>query len=351
MKKKATLLLLLGIVLLLSLLLAVAAILSGGDDPSSPADTGDEATYLYLADEDPATIRAIDYVYEGAAPVRLVKTDKWRMVEDETLPVNQTTASTLANAMATVAVHRKLTDSAEDYEQYGLKDPTTYLTLTYTDGSELTFYLGKENTRLEGTRYLKTSRSDAVYLVADTMTTFFAYDRIAMLELDSVPELKASDLTTLTVENGRGSGIALTKEEDEEGEICWKAVYAAGGEETLTSSNLAGDILAALHGLTFNDPITCAGLSDAQRSEYGLDGEGSVLVRFTYESKVTSSAGESSSNATTTVKKTLSFRLGSEIESEGETRYVYLLCEDSGYLYRSVLSESLILLSDFPIKE
>ncbi len=356
MKKSLTLWILLGAVLLLSIAALAVSLLGNGTQAGEDGQETDQAdSYLFLVERDSDEIRAIDYIYKGASPVSLVKTNRWTLLKNDTLPVNQEKINTLAAALATVAVQRKLVDSADDYAQYGLKEPSTQVTVTYQDGGQITFYLGNENPRQEGTSYLKTSQSEAVYLVSSTMTTFFAYSWDQLLDLDVIPEIDVADMQAIHVENPRGTGIELTRipaENETDTAKKWKAVYASGEENILSSSNLAGDLLACVIALPLNEPVWCADVTDDIRTQYGMDAEHATKVTVKYTVTTTASAGDSSSPVTTTTEKSLSLLIGADatVEADGDNRYVYLMMEESSYIYRCLISESEDLLADFAPK-
>lgn len=350
MKKSRTLLVMLGIAAVLALLLALISVIGAEKEPGVGVDTEPEVTYLYLVERDPKEIRAIDYIYEGAEPIRLILTSKWTLLEDDSLPVNQTTASTLANAMATVAVQRTVVEKAEDYAQYGLESPKTQITLTYTDGDTITFFVGNENKRAENTHYLKTSESDAVYLVSSNMLTFIAHDRVSLLELDSVPDIETADLKSVVIEKANGGGIRLSRIQSEESATLWKAVYGDGSEAQLDSSNLAGDLLAAVLSLPFTEPVWCREVTDEKKAEFGLSDAEAIRVTLNYTETVTGSGGEASSDATVKVDRSFTILLGKQLEQGEEDekiRYAYVMAEESAYVYRAIINDASMLFEDF----
>lgn len=350
-KESKNLLILFGIILLLSLLVAVVTLVNESSGNQGDVDTEPEETYLYLADRDPEEITEISYTYQGASPIHLIKKEKWELADDSTMPVDQTKASTLANAMATIAVQRKLADSTDNYEQYGLQTPNTQITLTYSDGSSLTFYLGNENSRLEGTQYLRTSDSSAIYLVSTNMVTFFAYDRIEILSLDEAPDITTSDLKSILITNPGTTGIQLTVSESDESGSTWTAKYGSGAVKELEDANLVGDILEAVLLLPYTDPVYCLKATDEQLQEYGLTSENATRITLTYTvTATTSGSGDSSSSSSALIEKEFTLLLGAEIpqeETESSKRFAYLMVEASGYIYRAEITDSMILLSDF----
>lgn len=348
-KESKTLLILLGIVLLLSLLVAIVTLVNESSNSPGGADTEPEETYLYLADKDPEEITELAYIYRGAAPIHLIKKEKWELADDSMMPVDQTKASTLANAMATVAVQRKLADSTDNYEQYGLQTPNTQITVTYSDGSSLTFYLGNENSRLEGTQYLCTSDSSAIYLVSTNMAKFFAYDRIEILALDKAPDIVTSDLKSILITNPRDTGIQLTVSESDESGSIWTATYGNGVKKELENANLAGDLLEAVLLLPYTDPVYCLQATDEQLQSYGLTSESATQITLTYTITATTSGSDTSSSSAL-IEKKFTLLLGAEIPQEGTEstkRFAYLMVKESGYIYRAEITDSALLLDDF----
>ncbi len=351
MKKARTLLILLLVILLLVGGVVLVSVLNREEEPSDTTEETIDYSVLTLADVDPDTIVGFDYIYEGGDVVSLLKNEKWVLVQDDTLPVDQTKVSTLANAMCTVIAKRKVLDDTTDYDQFGLKTPKTQITVKYKDGSDLTFYVGKKAAYAEGTYYVKTSKSDAVYLVSENMLTFFAYTAYQLLSLDTMPDLDVDDLVQIVIENPKNTGLTLVASSDDV-DRTWDVTYSGKEPETLDEdTNLPGDLLEAILMLSMDAPVWCTELTEEKRAELGLDEKTTVTLKYT--EIVTTSAGESSSSSTTKVERTLTLTLSRLFIEEAETgdeegeQYAYLLYEPSGYVYRASVEDSMMLFDDF----
>ncbi len=349
--KHRPLLLLLVLIALLTVAILIVTLVGKEEEPDRQPQETEDVSYLTLASVNPETITAIDYIYQGASPVRLVKTDLWRLVSDDSLPVNQIRASTLANAMSTVVASRLVLETTEDYDQFGLANPDTKITLTYRDGSDITFLIGKKNNHVLGTYYLKSSASPAVYLVSENMLPFFAYTENQMLALDTLPDVEADDITALTVENPRGTGVALSAQGNGATRT-WTATYGTGETVVLSDEDLIGDLLHATLMLTLTDPVWCRPLTPDKAAEYGLDAPTTVVMSYTVKEAV--GAGAGSSGAVNTVEKQWKLSLGSTFKAPAETaegqtqkEYVYVMVDGTGYVYQTEFTQSKLLIGDF----
>ena len=170
------------VVLLIAILLLVLFLPQGGDDPnSSETPSSDVSSYTVYdkapkkddtdssnsSDTDDTDVVQKIEVKNTHGTYTLIRKDKALVLDGYTdLTLNDTAVSGVADA----ATKLKATDSlgkATDLAQFGLSTPVATMTVTYTDGSTLTLYLGNA-TPSESGYYVRLSDSDEVFICSSS---------------------------------------------------------------------------------------------------------------------------------------------------------------------------------------
>lgn len=187
----------------LILLLLVTAVLVGGyfaarhflkdddaqDDaaatvPVGAMQTDDVAGILYVCGED-----KIELEKEG---------DTWRLKADGAFPVNQAYADTMAADAADLQAVRLVSESADDFAQYGLDAPETAYVFTLTDGSQVTYYIGNYNS-FGSTYYMNVAGTEKIYLISGDLLDDFSHDLRALADVDDMRTVSTQDVRELTL--------------------------------------------------------------------------------------------------------------------------------------------------------
>lgn len=186
------------VVLLIAILLLVLFLPQGGDDPnSSDTPSSDVSSYTVYdkapKKDDTDVVQKIE-VKNTHGTYTLIRKDKALVLDGYTdLTLNDTAVSGVADA----ATKLKATDSlgkATDFAQFGLSTPVATMTVTYTDGSTLTLYLGNA-TPSESGYYVRLSDSDEVFICSSSTVSdlFEANTALVATSLITAPTARSDD--------------------------------------------------------------------------------------------------------------------------------------------------------------
>ncbi|MCD8087725.1 MAG: DUF4340 domain-containing protein [Oscillospiraceae bacterium] len=130
--------------------------------------------------------------------------ETWVNADDETCPIDQEAVDALVTAVSSTCASQEVTD-VEDFEQYGLDEPTLTVTASTAD-STVTYAVG--STSLTGEYYVRVDGSTSVYTETGLLAGAFQVQIDDLLQLESAPTDIASvvslsvetDVTSYTVE-------------------------------------------------------------------------------------------------------------------------------------------------------
>lgn len=188
-KGKKLIILLAVVVLLVGGLFAVKHFLS--DEEETPEEQDESIPVGAMQTDD---VVGVLYV-SGKDSISLVRReDTWFLENDEEFPVNQAYAATMAADAAELTARRLVSESADDFVQYGLESPPTAYVFTLTDGTQVTYYIGNHNTYGD-TYYLNVAGTEKIYLIdADFLEDF----RYTLSELADVGEIEKASTDQVT---------------------------------------------------------------------------------------------------------------------------------------------------------
>lgn len=303
----------------LLILLLVAALIVGGyfaaqhfmnkdtadtseenETPSVPIramQTDDVTGVLYVCGDD-----TIELVREN---------EKWFLQSDRNFPVKQAYADTMAADAANLNALRLISESADDFEEYGLKTPDTAYVFTLTDGSQVTYYIGNYNS-FGGTYYLNVAGTEKIYLVSGDFIDDFGHDLHELADVEEMKTVPTEEIHGLTLTL---DGAATRLIHDENG---LKTVYSDIftwflDEQTPADAAAALDLAGKAASFTENG---CADYkADAQAlASFGLDAPALTAV-FEYiesEEKETGETDDDGEPVTETVthEETMTLSVG-----------------------------------------
>lgn len=213
------------------------------------------ADVVYITDVSDVT--AIKYD-AGSGEMSFTQEDgTWYPEDDKEFPLDESYVKTAVNDFGKLKAERELTDG-DNLASYGLDKPAYYVTMTESDGTETTVYIG--NTAGDN-YYASTGDKSKIYTVAGTVLDDLQYTLEDMAALDTFPAI--------------GSGN-MVKEE----------IIADDKTTVYTSENNddAEPIATSVGGLSVLnlDSVADYSAADADLSKYGLDEKTRTTVKVTY---------------------------------------------------------------------
>ncbi|MCD8215671.1 MAG: DUF4340 domain-containing protein [Clostridiales bacterium] len=214
MKKKLPVLI--GLIALLVVLAAVYVFYSGSKPEEEEAGEETEASntgssIVFKIDEDISIteIKAVRneipegvFVYENydlndsELRVYLNDSDDSYYIEGYENRALDDNMSAYIDGFYTIAAQTEL-EEHEELSVYGLDDPAGEFYLSLSDGSEITISVGNLTADKVG-HYVKTSESDSVYVVVNSLVTSYFYGLNDLLD-KSLPELNQDEITLVSV--------------------------------------------------------------------------------------------------------------------------------------------------------
>ena len=141
------------------------------EDSSTEEGTEDITAYTIEADK----IAKIQ-VENNASKTPLTfakKGENWYCEEEKECTLNQYKITAMLDAITTVEAEQKIGNSMEENkEEFGLDQPSTTITITLTDDSKVTYYLGTLNNILQQ-YYFNVEGEQDVYLISTVMYNSF----------------------------------------------------------------------------------------------------------------------------------------------------------------------------------
>lgn len=193
-KGKILIILLLIVALLVGGYYAAKHFLSGEDDGSSESESETIPVGAMQADD----ITDILYVC-GDEMIELEKDgETWRLNADRDFPVKQAYADTMAMDAANLEAVRLVSESAEDFAQYGLDEPDTAYVFVLTDGTQVTYYIGNYNS-FGSTYYMNVGGTDNIYLISGDFLDDFAHGLQELADVEPMQTVPTEDIRDLTL--------------------------------------------------------------------------------------------------------------------------------------------------------
>lgn len=135
----------------------------------------------------------------GSEQIELVKEgETWYLKSDRDFPVNQAYADTMAADAANLEAVRLISESADDFAQYGLDAPETAYVFTLTDGSQVTYYVGNYNS-FGSTYYLNVAGTEKIYLISGDFLDDFDHDLSDLADVEEIKSVPTEDIHGLTL--------------------------------------------------------------------------------------------------------------------------------------------------------
>lgn len=220
-----------------------------------------------IAEYDYTTVTHLSYTKKGGEKLSFsVEGGTWVLDSDRHFPLDITTVTKMAAAIAQIAVECEV-DGGSDESVYGLDDPEYTITVSYSEGGEHTYKIGSYNS-FNSSYYF--SADGDYYMIASGLLPYFNYTLDELMLLDTNPSSEWSDVSYI-------NSITVTR----------------GGEERQIGISGREEFVSLFAALPYTD---CADYyADAdERDMYGLTGEKKITVNYKKVNTVTDSDGNSS---------------------------------------------------------
>ena len=312
--------------------------------PQSDIGTEDTTTLLYVVETDPALLRSITLQFGGETYKYVYGEGKWQNPADGHMPLDQTTVATAASALTTIACNRSVVDNNSNDAEYGLDSPSYIITLGYSDGTEVEYYIGDQNIHTKE-YYFSLKGKAGVYSVNPALLEYCTFKYEDILALDKIEEIDPATVTSVTTLSSLGT-ITFTpgervetsvnaEGETEETTVTFYTLKNEAGEETELDAETGS---AVLEGLLSPVIVSCADyyVTEEELSAYGLDNAVTVTVDYTVQLDIST---ETSSGGKVSTPMQYKILFGFVKDVEGGADKVYMQFEDSNMVFEVNVNE------------
>jgi uncharacterized ParB-like nuclease family protein len=189
----------------LLLLIAVIAVFIAGALALKSMNAAREAADKAAATEEKPVVLSVDKnslmeisYTNGEETLRFTKAeDHWQYASDPAFPLNESKVTAMADALSSLTASRKVADTLDQAEEYGLKTPSCTVAVVMADGTKQTLYFGDKNTVTNDT-YAYVDGSQTVYTVASSVTSNFSSKLYGLIADEAFPTIDASSISNVT---------------------------------------------------------------------------------------------------------------------------------------------------------
>ena len=224
-------------------------------------------------------IREIAYTNEGQS-LRFTKVDgKWQYAGDAAFPVNESQITAMAAALSNITASRKVADTLDKADEYGLKAPALTVWVTGGDGKTSTLFFGNKNS-VTGDTYLYLDGSTTIYTVSSSLASKFNSKLYALIASEAFPTMDASLVSKLSY-TSQDKNLLLTYYE-KGNDASYSSLYQwfAQGKDGKLSPLDTEKVNAYLEGLTSVTPLATVAYDATPDllTAYGLDAPQAVIA-------------------------------------------------------------------------
>lgn len=265
------------------------------------------------------------------------KKDKWQFTDGTEAPLDQDVVSGLLDSLNPVTASQEI-QVAEDQNlsQYGLDAPAMTIRVKTADGKSYEYMLGS-TVPITGGYYGTTGSGDTVYCLQEEMYSTFDIEKISLIQLEELPQVDSSRLTSLKVDNRKGNDFEAGVGEDGKTWEIIKPDKKSLAEDDYGWAKVRGYFIS----LAYDSIVD---YKSDHLSEYGLQDPSSVITITYYEEKEKEGVGDSGDAASGSAAseipeenrnyKTLQLCIGNSCEDgyyvcEKGSSNVYIMAEDT----------------------
>jgi hypothetical protein len=270
---------LIALVVVLVVVAVVYAIIASRNPLYAPTETVEKET---ISEIDSDTITQISWQF-GGDKITLVRGDAgWAYADDDKFPLNQEKVPDLLSEASKVKATQKL-DNPEDLGEYGLTEPSGMITILTSDGNEINYYVGTQNT-VSKEYYFTLNSKDTVYMIPTDLVDTFSIGLFDLIQPENIPSITNVKSFSIETESGLLS-FYLTKNGDEE---TW---YFDNGsdDDIVLDTEKTEDLLNLITRLDWTTYADYYAAED-ELSTYGFDN--SSVVTVNYSTTAETGAGE-----------------------------------------------------------
>ncbi len=262
---------------------------ANGDTETTDTEALMDIGTFTILDEDYSDITEISYTYQGETFKFELSGDKWVLKDDPDYPIDQEIVFYMAQSISDYGGFRRLEYTDSCIEKYGFDEPLYDISVTYTDsdGSHTNrVRIGDQNS-LTGYYYFYQDGSNYVYMVNNSIFSYFSYLKTDLFVTYELPTPEVKDITAMSVTAG-GETLELdipevAATEDEDGNINYSEV------ELIMNTVCRGLHFGYQYYVDYN-------VTDEKNIEYGLD-DPALTVAVDYVKYQSVSTEDGTSNA------------------------------------------------------
>lgn len=246
------------------------------------------------------------------------KEDSWFVEGEEEFPLDQSYISGMLSALSSIQASGLVKEDGENMEEYGLKKPAMEITITLSDGTSAKLTLGDE-VPIQGGRYGLADDGTTVYVFDSSYYTSFDYSLNDLMTVEAGPEFEPGSVTSLILDNGKGSYFEAKKDES----LAWTINGPYSQPVRGDAQSLSG-LFSSYSGLSFGE---CVEYDSKDSTIYGIQKDG-AKIEVQYEEEITGEAD--GSKAVKTRKETFTLFIGDPDEAGN----YYVQPKGSSYVYK-----------------
>lgn len=140
----------------------------------------------------------------------------WILSGRENAPVDQELIKAILGNVDPVTATQKFEAKTEDLSAYGLDKPSLTICIKMRDGKEYNYDIGSEVPKSDLGYYGKKASGTELYCLDPALVKAFDVPETSLIKMDSLPEIEADYLTSISVNNQKGKNFAAKKVSDRE---------------------------------------------------------------------------------------------------------------------------------------
>ncbi len=194
MSKHIKTLIIIGVAVLL-LVAATVVLLLLPQQEGDPDESQKDTTVVLQEKGEKVTVTSIEVTYQDQTyRLHTDKDGEWLIKDYEDLPVDASAVKTITGYMLSLKADKKVHDSTEKPEDFGLDKPAAVYHATYSDGTDYSFEVGDAAPSGDG-YYLRQQDDAAIYLIGTYKGGLFCDDVRAYVSTTMVttPSINADD--------------------------------------------------------------------------------------------------------------------------------------------------------------